>query len=260
MIDNNRKLIDSLDDLNSLDGLNSLRKLFSYDDDALVRHIIENTLFFNKEMVLKQARDVNFKIKTGKAIPVRYTSNGAFYLQHKVKTTTPNFKGRSEAIKFTSNEENNLFHRETNIRICFDRDGNYAPKSTIFEYTKHRVSSGQNSTVINYVIAHVWGRTGNPLFFSLLWNYSLIPSHLVFLTDKRDESSLIVKRVKDLIKAVSLELYSPNRIMEQRDIFSDNDIPSKEARAEAHKLIVDDNIRFLPKNDCELRDIKLECE
>jgi len=253
MIDNNRNLID---------GLDSLKGLFSNDDDALVRHIIENTLFFNKEMVLKQAREVRFNVKTGKAIPVRYNSNGAFYLQHKVKTTTPNFKGRSEAIKFTSNEENNLFHRETNIRICFDRDGNYAPKSTIFEYTKHRVSSGQNSTVTNYVIAHIWERTDNPLFFSLLWNYSLIPSHFAFLTDKRDESSLVVKRVKDLIKAVSFELYSPNRIMEQqRDILSDNDIPLKEVRAEAHKLIVENRISFLSKNDCELRDsLKLECE
>jgi len=56
-------------------------------------------------------------IRLGKAVPVRYTSNGAFFLQHKVKTTTPNFKGRKEALQFTNNEENSLFHKETKIRI-----------------------------------------------------------------------------------------------------------------------------------------------
>ena len=237
-----------------IDGLEALKRLL-FNDDALIEHIIDSILFFNQEMVLKQTIEVCDKIKRNEAIPVRYTSNKAFFLQHAVKTTTPSFKSKSEALKFTRNSSNELFHRETKIRICIDPDGNYAPKRAILQYTKHKVSCGQSSTVTNYIIAHIWERTDNPLFFSLLWNYALIPCHCAFLTDKRDDSSPIAKGLKSLIKARSIELYDPNRIMaQQQDILSGNDIPSEEDRVKARKLISEDKIHFLPINMNEVKD------
>jgi hypothetical protein len=230
-----------------IDGLNAFKSIFS-SEDALIEHIIEHTLFFDKNMVFEQARLVRIGIRTGEAIPVRYNSNGAFFLQHTVKTTTPSFKNRSEAIAFTNKEENHLFHRETKINICFDRDGNYAPKRAIQNYTGHQVSSGQNSTITNYIIAHIWDKTDNPLYFSLLWNYVLIPCHCAFLTDKRDDSDLFVKRVKELIKAISIELYNPNRIMDwNQDVITSGDMPSKEAIKHAQNLIKEGKINFLSK-------------
>ena len=230
-----------------IDGLNAFRSIFP-SEDALVEHVIEHTFFFEKSMVFEQARIVRNGIRTGEAIPVRYNSNGAFFLQHNVKTTTPSFKNRSEAISFTSKKENHLFHRETKIKICFDRDGNYAPKRAIQFNTEHLVSSGQNSTITNYIIAHVWDKTDNPLYFSLLWNYVLIPCHCAFLTDKRDDSDLFVKRIKELIKAISIELYNPNRIMDwNQDVINQSDMPSKEALKQAQVLIKEGKIKFLSK-------------
>lgn len=232
-----------------IDGIDSLSGLFP-SEDALIEHIIEHTLFFNRDMVLKQARDIRVGIRTGGSIPVRYNSNGAFFLQHQTKTTTPRFKSKAEALKFTNNSENYLFHRDTKIRISFDSDGNYAPKLAILTYTHHRVSWGQTSTVVNYTIAHIWAKTDNPLFFSSLWNYALLPTHCAFLTDKRDDSHPMIARIKELIRAVSWELYNPNRIMDwNQDVVTENDKPSAGARTEARRLIAAGKINFLPVNE-----------
>lgn len=231
-----------------IDGLEAFRNLFSTEDD-LIKHIINHTLFFEKNVVLQQAINIRTAIRLGKAVPVRYTSNGAFFLQHKVKTTTPNFKGKKEAIQFTNNDENFLFHKETKIRVCFDRDGNYYPKKAILDCTGYKVSWGAQSNIVNYTISHIWDKTDNPLYFSLLWNYCLIPTHCAFITDKRDDSNPLVKHLKNLIKAISIELYNPNNIMDWKpDVIQGEYVPGNEYISEARKLVQDNQINFLINN------------
>ncbi|MDR1631663.1 MAG: hypothetical protein LBR97_02090 [Dysgonamonadaceae bacterium] len=226
--------------LNSLDGINVLRDLFP-NNDSFVQHVLCNILFFDNGIVRHQAMQVQQRIEQGFATPVRYTSNGHFYHQREVKKVTPSFKSKQEAVKFT--KDNPLFHKETGIRICFDKDGNYYPKQAILQYTGHRVSWGKNiSTITNYIIAHIWGETDNPFYFGLLWNYCLIPAPYAFLTDKNDTTNVLIKRVKDLIKAVSIELYNPNALMNNKISV---EMPLKEALTEAEHLIGEDKIRFL---------------
>lgn len=237
----------------SIDGIDALSSLFS-DENALIEHIIEHTLFFNSDMVLKQARDIRGRIRTGKAIPARFTSNKNYFLQHSVKTTTPRFKSKSEAVAFTKydgdDETKCLFHRETKIRVKIDADGNYAPKRTIYDHTHQLVSCGQRSTVVNYTIAHIWAKTDNPLFFNSLWNYALLPTHCAFLTDKRDDSNPLIARIKELIRAISWELYNPNRIMDwNQDVITESDKPSATMRTEARKLIKAKKIKYLQFNE-----------
>ena len=146
-------------------------------------------------------------------------------------------------------------------RVKIDADGNYAPKCTILRYTGHRVSWGQTSTVVNYTIAHIWAKTDNPLFFNSLWNYALLPTHCAFITDKRDDSHPLVKRVKDLIRAISWELYDPNRIMDwNQKVVTDEEKPSAQARNEAKRLIKEGKIQFLPKNEIPVNDQEIPSE
>jgi hypothetical protein len=226
-----------------LDGINVLRKVFP-DDGSFVQHVIENVMFFGKETVTHQALQTLKQIENGIAVPVRYTSNGHFYHQREVKKTTPGFKSKQEAVKFT--KDNSLFHKGTDIRIYFDKDGNYYPKQAILQYTGHRVSWGKDiSTITNYTIAHIWGETDNPLYFGLLWNYCLIPAPYAFLTDKSDTANVLVKRIKDLIKAVSVELYNPNALMNNKVSV---EMPPKDALTEATALIEKNRICFVPIN------------
>ena len=50
--------------LKKIDGLDALCSLFE-NEDALVEHIVEHTLFFDREMVRDQARDLRALIRTG---------------------------------------------------------------------------------------------------------------------------------------------------------------------------------------------------
>jgi hypothetical protein len=240
---------------NKLDGMDSLRKLFDNDDEIFVNHVIHNILFFKKDKVKEQALDIRHQIRMGQAIPVRYTSNGAYFLQHTSKRTTPSFKNKREALLFTDDNNNALFHRETKIRVCFDKSGNYYPRQTIFEKTGYHVSCGERSTIINYIISHIWNKTDNPLYFGLLWNYCLIPCHLAFLTDKRDDTHWVIERVKNLVKAISIELYNPNRLMDwNQNVITEEDMPypedkeqSKAVLKEARQLIKEEKLKFVPE-------------
>lgn len=228
-----------------IDGIETLKCLFP-DEKKFVEYVIRNILFIHPDLVRKQAECINEQLRSGKALPVRYTSNSAFCLQHTVKTT-PKFKNKSEAIRFTNDEANSLYHRKTGLRVCIDSDGNYAPKQAIYKYTQHRVSWGTLSTITNYIIAHIWNKTSHPLYFSLLWNYCLIPCPSAFLTDKRDDSHPVIKQVKDLIKAISIELYNPNLLINNDSpVLAENDLPPAEAFSEAKALIKENRIGFLP--------------
>jgi hypothetical protein len=168
-----------------LNGINVLMDLFP-DKDSFVQHLIRHVLFFDNKIVVHQALSVLQQLENGEqAVPVRYTSNDHFYHQREVKKVTPSFKNKSEAIQ--SSKESPLFHKETGIRVCFDKDGNYYPKQATLQYTGHRASWGKSSAIFNYTITHIWGKTNHPLHFGLLWNYCLIPTPYAFLTDKNDE-------------------------------------------------------------------------
>ena len=59
----------------------------------------------------------------------------------------------------------------------------------------------------------------------------------------------MAERVKNLIKAISIELYNPNRIMDwNQDVIKEEDTPSKEAIQEARRFIKEGLINFLPEN------------
>lgn len=73
--------------------------------------------------------------------------------------------------------------------------------------------------------------------------------HCTFLTDKQEDSHLVIKSVKKLIKAISIELYNPNHIMNwNQDVIKEKDIPSKEAVQEIRKFIKKSMVNFLPEN------------
>jgi hypothetical protein len=222
---------------NLLDGLNGIIA----DNDSSVKQVIQSILFFDKNIVEMQALDVKQRIEQGTSIPVRYNSNQHFYRQGEGRRTTPPFKNKKEALKET--KENPLFHKETDIRICFDSDGNYVTKKDIFKYTGHSVT-GEKRTIINYNISHIWGKTDNPLFFSLMWNYCLVPAPYGFLTDRNDAISL---RVQDLIKAISIRLYEPNRFLKNWKVSLE--MPPQEALEEAERLIKNQAIQFVPMNN-----------
>lgn len=58
-----------------------------------------------------------------------------------------------------------------NSNIVVDPTNNAAPRRNISNATGYRI----NSNLINYQVAHIWGRTKNPILFESVWNICFVP-------------------------------------------------------------------------------------
>ncbi|MEI8203613.1 MAG: hypothetical protein WCH34_11405 [Bacteroidota bacterium] len=228
------------------DGLDPLLKLFINEDEFLT-HFFSNVKFFKPEIVEIQSRELLNKIENeiDNPIPVRFSMKSKKYFYFKNETTNSgtskrSFKNKSDAQSFNSNQE--LFHKETDIKVCIDKDGNYYVRKEILNAIDFKVSQGLTSDIKNYMICHIWGETSNPLFFTSLWNIALIPNYLSFITDKPDENSQIVRIIKNTLKAISIELYNPNKLL-NRNVISYSSFETDLAR----KYIENGTIQFIDK-------------
>ena len=196
-----------------LDGMEPLKSIFKNENDFLI-HFFSNVKFFRLEEIEKQKMKIQEKINKKEPLPVRFSFKSKEHFYYKNQDTssgnsTKTFKNKSDAQNFSEG----LIHRHTHLNVCIDKDGNYYVRKQIFDSINYKVSQGAISDIKNYMICHVWGETANPLFFTSLWNVVLIPQYLSFLTDKPDENSSLVKNIKNILKAICVELYNPVNII-----------------------------------------------
>ncbi len=177
-------------DAQLLNGVDVLRNSFP-NEKSFVEHVVHNILFFDKDIVEQQALTILRQIEQQQAVPVRYNSNELFFLQHETRRTTTSFKNKKEAVRFTKEKENAVFHYDTGIQVYFDSDGNI----------------------------------------------------------RNDDTDAIAKSVKDLIKAISIQLYNPKFLMKKELV----DTLPKEALDKASQLIKSGGIKFVPKNNISLK-------
>jgi hypothetical protein len=202
-----------------IDGLEPLLALFESEDD-FVKYFFAHVKFFNPNIVKKHSNLLLGKIENGDSIPVRYSMKTKKYFYYKNEVTNSgtskkSFKNRSDAQNFAKSTD--LFHRETGIKVCIDKDGNYFVRNEIFEAIGYKVSQGAISDIKNYMISHIWEYTENPLFFTSLWNITLIPHFLAFILDKPDNDGLIGK-IKNISKAICFRIYNPTNLMSKYNL------------------------------------------
>lgn len=212
------------EDINENDGIESILSLFRTETE-FINHYFSKVLFFKIENVNEQATKFTQRIKDKERLPVRFSRKFKehFYFydkKDKRKTHSKAFKTREEAHKFSSN--NDLYHKESGIKVITDKDGNYYVRKEIFNYTGYRVSQGEISDYKNYTISHIWANTSNPYFFSSLWNISLIPQTFSFILDKSKGSSNLVKRIKIITEILHIELYQINSLLNKKAISVEN--------------------------------------
>ena len=212
------------EDINENDGIESILSLFKTEKE-FINYYFSKILFFNVENVKEQAKKLKNKIKNNEKIAVRFSTKSKehFYFwdeNNKKNTRTKTFKTRKEAHKFSSS--NDLFHKESNVKVITDKDGNYYVRKEIMNYTGYRVSQGAISDYNNYTISHIWANTSNPYFFSSLWNLSLIPQTFSFILDKSKGSSNLVKKIKIITEILHIELYQLDSLLNKKIISEEN--------------------------------------
>lgn len=198
------------------DGLVPLLEMFKSEEE-FIRHFIENTIFFKKDHIITQEEEY-FKasLEENKKLFVRFSTKSEKYFRFKSDNergfSVKKFKNKSEAINFSRNNE--LFFKDKDkveILVEIDKDGNYEVRNQIKKFTGIRVSEGSKvSNFHNYTISHIWGKTEHPLFFTALWNLTLIPTYLGFILDKPDENSEIVRKLKLIMQGLCYEFYKPS--------------------------------------------------
>ena len=201
-----------------IDGMDNLLCLFGNNQEEFLHHFFANIQFFKPESIEKQKNDFKEKINLGEPFTVRYTLKAKKYFQYENSESTSgfskkSFKNKSDAGDFAKIK--NLIHNDTKLNVLIDKDGNYDVRKQIFDTTNYKVSQGAISNIKNYMICHVWGETHNPLFFTSLWNIVLIPHYISFLTDKPDENSILVRRLKDILKILCIKIYKPQNILNE---------------------------------------------
>jgi len=251
-----------------IDGLDFLVDVLFNEKDC-IKEIIRSIYFIDKESVTSINRKIIDDYQKGNKIPVRFSQKDSAYIkQNDIKKTAYKFKNRKDAVEKTREFSfySNLRNDEKKILIVADVDGNKAVRDNIKEQTGHIVSYGEQSTVINSMLCHIWDKTNDPLYFSLLWNITIIPLSLAFITDKNEDSlykdspndrnKQLIATVKNLIKAIAIELYNPNAFFEEFGIFQEKENnlnvgswSDEEIRNLAKKLIAEKSVKFLPKNN-----------
>ena len=197
----------------SYNGLDILIQALA-NDGGLVNHLIENTLFVRPDKVREQARRMLDESRNGK-LPVRFSTEEYVYCNADRRRHKRLFRNKTEAVR--QSESNDVYTTvRPDIRVVVDKDGNYWVRRAIRDYTDQIVSAGAISTIRNYMISHIWGRTADPFFFTALWNIALTPLHCSFILDKPDEHHPEIRNTKELFKAICWQLYRPNELMHTR--------------------------------------------
>lgn len=196
-----------------MNGTDKLIKIVEAQKKDFKEYFIESCLFIKPEFVEKRATEMLNIIKNEDKLPVRFSRKlGGVYYSDGKKVGAKNNKDKNNAQELI---KNNLIHKETKMSVFFDGTGNQTLVKKIYEYSGHLVSSGSNSHIINYTISHVWGEVTNPLYFSSLWNIVIIPNYLNYIMDKPELQDKRNSEIKNLIKALCIELYNPNQFFEK---------------------------------------------
>jgi len=197
-----------------MNGTDTLIKLFGTDENEneklFIQHFVECTKFFRPEIVRDRAEFILYQAGMNNQLPVRYSQNMKKYFSSKdgyIKA----IKNRKQAKVFS--EGNDLTHLDRKIRVICDSTGNKSVVDCIKDYTNYSISTGKSSDLINYTISHVWAKTDDPFFFTSLWNVVIVPAYLSFLLDKPKDQHQINSKIQGIIRAVCIELYNPNVLM-----------------------------------------------
>ncbi|WP_134385168.1 hypothetical protein [Flavobacterium psychrophilum] len=181
--------------------------------------VLENTAGV-QEHIIKQEHEYFNTRSDENPLVVRFSTKSQKHFYFKSENgrgfSVKKFKNRKEAHDFS--RKNKLYHKsekEEEIVVHIDKDGNYEVRNQIAKYSEIRVSQGTLiSNFTNYTISHIWAKTEHPLFFTALWNVTLIPTYLGFILDKPDENSEIVRKLKLIMQGLCYEFYKPAIINE----------------------------------------------
>jgi len=233
-----------------------IKTLFNGNEDAFIEHFVKSCLFIEKKEVEKRAKEMLSDISNNAKINIRFGKtylNECFVAEPKKNA----LKSKPEPVIRKIAKEEALFFKDGKVKVSFDSTGNQAVVVAIQKATGYTISTN-NSDFINYTLSHVWSNTThNPYYFSSLWNIVIIPTYLNYIMDKPEVQDPINGKIQNLIKAICIELYQPETLMNGKVKVEK---PNEKFLELAKKAINNKWIHFLgkKKGDSETRTIFID--
>lgn len=228
--------------------------LFNGNEDAFIEHFVKSCLFLPKGIVQEKANELLDNIKNNREVPIRYGKNGIKEFFAPNKKALGNKKEKE--LKNIANNEG-LFFKEGNVKVFLDGNGNQSVVNSIKEKTGYIINTF-NRDFFNYTLSHIWAKTThNPYYFSSLWNVVIIPDYLNYIMDKPRKQDKVNGKIQNLIKAICIELYQPETLMNGKVKVEK---PNEKFLELAKKVINNKWIHFLgkKKGDSETRTIFID--
>lgn len=171
-------------DLHKIDGIEVL--VSELGINKFVKMAVEQSYFFDPDIVRKRHRDLNKMIYDYIPVPVRKSKTGNRHHQ---------IDGIWQDV-------------ESGIPIKLDEQGNREVRQIIGKYTGYTVCGGKGSVFQNYIISHIWGRAFDPRYFTSLWNIVIIPAWANGLMDKiNPEKESYASILQAVIQQICVNLY-----------------------------------------------------
>lgn len=178
-----------------IDGTESLLQALGLDIFGFVRLVLDNSYFFDPEIVAQRHNDIRNAIQKNDKLPARWTEN---YKKLYPKMTKDQIVKQSETTS-------SIIYNHHPVQI--DKDNNYAVRSLIKNKFGYTVSQGQKSIIQYYKISHIWGEAYDPIKFTNLWNLVLVPAWANDLLDKSYSRNDLTVTFKQVIKSICLNFY-----------------------------------------------------
>lgn len=173
--------------IRKVNGNNSLLVLFGSEDN-FIKKAVSESYFFSAKCVLDRFDEIS-KTDDQTILFRRDTQN------------------KDKKLLFTDGVYSHMVQN--------DHDGNKEVRKNIERYTMVEVSNGDVSTFMNYTISHIWGKAGDPRYFTNFWNIALVPSWANGPMDKDSKNQnpdiehidTLSKKMQDTYKAICNKLY-----------------------------------------------------
>jgi hypothetical protein len=221
--------------------------LFKGNEDAFIEHFVKSCLFLPKKVVEKRANEILTDISNNIKVSVRFGKKYLSEFEAEPKRNALRKKSKSEIKKIAENET--LLFKDEKVKVLIDGTGNQTVVAAIEKGTGYIINSN-SSDLKNFTLSHIWeSTTHNPYYFSSLWNIVIIPNYLNYIMDKPQSQDKINETIQELMKAICIELYNPNTLMQNKI-----QVPTpKEKFSELAKKAIHENwITFLDEKDLSI--------
>ena len=185
-------------------AIDSMRSLLSaIDEKEFIRMAIGSSYFFDPKLVEDRFNTLA-NLSSDDPIPSRWSTNETVYT----------------AVRFTDPTEREFQCGTYCQKVLIDggtkgqrkRHENYHVDQLIVQRTGYTLK-GNNPSLQNYIISHIWGNAIDPRYYTNLWNIAIVPAWANFLLDKNAPKGSVSSKFKATMMCISKNLYEMDKFV-----------------------------------------------